>query len=466
MNVITLSNHWRVLAVCLLACLWVLVVQAPLNAQDLTPPETAPPPPEAALPEAVSPEFAPVEDQPQRETPQAWIGVMTFRSPPFLAEQLALPVGQGRVVEHIAPDSPAEKAGVRLNDIIHKIDGRVIGSRRDLNEINAKHQPGDKIEIELIRQGQRLTVALVLAPPPQDMQDQLNQPEVQPLKTVSVAYLGAAAAALSPDLAHHLGLRVDQGVLVAAVEPGGPADQAGLQAHDVLHQFDGEVVTGEQHFRQLVRAREPGQVVALVRYRAGGKQTLQATLVGREVEDRPQQLQRPDHHFHIEPLQWLDRQIGELRDNEHLDWEVWPDRAREFNDQMNQRMQRLQQRMKEMIKKHQGGVRIAPDFDLHFDGPDIEFQIPPGAQAGGVSVSTLMDHEHAVTVTKTEKGKTLLAKDRNGDVLFDGPIDTDEQLQQVPQAIRDKMQRMNQPLNQWPKPGDAPKPKRDNRLAV
>lgn len=70
--------------------------------------------------------------------------------------------------------------------------------------------------------------------------------------TVARAYVGIVPQQLTPELAEVLGMRGQRGVLVASVERGGPADQAGLRQKDVIVGFNGSRVSEVNRFRRLV----------------------------------------------------------------------------------------------------------------------------------------------------------------------------------------------------------------------
>ena len=76
-------------------------------------------------------------------------------------------------------------------------------------------------------------------------------------------FLGVTMYELTPDLVERFGLGTDKGVLVADVNIGSPADNAGLQAGDVVVKFDGKTVTRSEELKDLVQARKPGDVVVV-----------------------------------------------------------------------------------------------------------------------------------------------------------------------------------------------------------
>ncbi|HEY0338781.1 MAG TPA: PDZ domain-containing protein, partial [Burkholderiales bacterium] len=91
--------------------------------------------------------------------------------------------------------------------------------------------------------------------------------------------LGVQIQALTPELAKSFRLENTNGVLVASVEPGSPAEKAGLQAGDVILSFDGKPVQNANELPRIVAATKPGTGVVLEVWRGGAKRQIKATLV-------------------------------------------------------------------------------------------------------------------------------------------------------------------------------------------
>ncbi len=95
------------------------------------------------------------------------LGVALGDVTPELATRLDLPVRQGAVILEVAPGSPADRAGIRVEDIITRVDGTEIASGGDLRRVLRGHVPGDTVSLTL-RRGDRTVTAtarLVEAPP-------------------------------------------------------------------------------------------------------------------------------------------------------------------------------------------------------------------------------------------------------------------------------------------------------------
>lgn len=71
-------------------------------------------------------------------------------------------VPQGVAVAQVTPSSPAQKAGLQANDIITKFDGKTIKTTDELNSIKSSHKAGDKINIEIYRNGSTKSLTLTL----------------------------------------------------------------------------------------------------------------------------------------------------------------------------------------------------------------------------------------------------------------------------------------------------------------
>ncbi|WP_227272056.1 Do family serine endopeptidase [Roseobacter weihaiensis] len=92
--------------------------------------------------------------------------------------------------------------------------------------------------------------------------------------------LGVMIQDLTPDLAEALGVDAETGAIVSSVEPGTPADDAGLAAGDVIVAVDGEGVDGSADLRQRIGLRRPGDEVEIAYVRDGERLVTQVALAG------------------------------------------------------------------------------------------------------------------------------------------------------------------------------------------
>ncbi|MEX2588062.1 MAG: trypsin-like peptidase domain-containing protein [Actinomycetota bacterium] len=97
------------------------------------------------------------------------------------------------------------------------------------------------------------------------------------------AFLGVQMITLSPAIASELNLDVERGVFVDRVEPGSPAQQAGLQDNDVIVEIGGEEVTESVDVQREVSERDPGDSIEVVVVRGSERVTVEAVLTERPV---------------------------------------------------------------------------------------------------------------------------------------------------------------------------------------
>lgn len=124
-------------------------------------------------------------------------------------------------------------------------------------------------------------------------------------------YLGVQLVELTPELRQHYGATAENGVLVGKVEPGSPAEAAGIRVGDVIVALDGEEMEGSWDVRRHVRALEDGEALAIEVVRDGTRLDLSATIVEKErpeIDIRRFIGRSEDNPFvyHVDPGQWKD----------------------------------------------------------------------------------------------------------------------------------------------------------------
>ncbi len=165
------------------------------------------------------------------------IGVSAQTITPKLAKGLSLRRDWGVVVSDVAPDGPAQAAGVQVGDIITRADGKLMESTRSLQLMVYSHRKGDKIKLDLLRDQDTLHVGVPVTESPEDPErfaDMVNPQEnlVRRLGGILCIPIDKKLAELLPDLRH------EYGILVAA---GSNSD--GFKTGDVIYAVNTEPVT-------------------------------------------------------------------------------------------------------------------------------------------------------------------------------------------------------------------------------
>jgi serine protease Do len=168
---------------------------------------------------------------------RAMMGINLGELTPATARQFGLdPKTPGALVQDVVPGSPAEKAGLRSGDIITKFDDKGFASWLDLRNRVAVSDIGKTYSITYVRGGRQvegkvvLGSAEVIAANEPGLDIPPNEPVLEKAKGVSFAQFGLILQDLSPELADKLGYpRESQGLVIAAVKEGSPAEAIGLE---------------------------------------------------------------------------------------------------------------------------------------------------------------------------------------------------------------------------------------------
>ncbi|MBS0291475.1 MAG: DegQ family serine endoprotease [Proteobacteria bacterium] len=192
----------------------------------------------------------------------ARLGVAVQEVNQTFADSFKLPRPAGALVANVDAGGPAAKAGLKVGDVILKINGQSIVSSGDLPAFIGQQPPGEKVQMEVWRQGHPETLAATLG----NANDKSTKVASND-QAVGKGQLGLSLRPLQPDEAQAAGLENGQGLLIENVR--GPAAMAGVQSGDVLLAINGTPVKGVEQVRAAMA--HAGKSVALLIERDGDK---------------------------------------------------------------------------------------------------------------------------------------------------------------------------------------------------
>ena len=188
---------------------------------------------------------------------RGYLGVLIQKVTPEIAESLGMDRGYGALVANVSKDGPADKAGVKVGDVIVEFDGKEVKDSGDLPIILARTAVDNKIRMKVLRDKKELTLNVAVG--------ELKDEEVV-ASVPEKGELGMTVQKLTPQLAENLGLDKTDGVVVTAVEPGSAADEAGVRRGDVIVEVDRKPVRGVEEYRNAIAGSRKGRgVLFLVR---------------------------------------------------------------------------------------------------------------------------------------------------------------------------------------------------------
>ena len=91
-------------------------------------------------------------------------------------------------------------------------------------------------------------------------------------------YMGIGYIPLNPAIAAQLGIQAKEGIVIARVVPGSPAEKAGLQVREVITEVDGTPLTGESTLAQIINEHKPGDTLTLTVLKGTQQSTVKLTL--------------------------------------------------------------------------------------------------------------------------------------------------------------------------------------------
>lgn len=196
---------------------------------------------------------------------RGWLGVQIQDVTRELAESFGMAKPQGALVAKVIPDSPAEKAGLQIGDIIIEFNGHVIETSGELPPMVGMTPIDQESEIKFIRQGNKKSVPIKIGLLPEEVQ--MAADTASP-KIKSSNRIGVTVANLNDEQRDQLKLSQNGGVLVQQVTKG-PGLEAGIQRGDVILRIQNSVVDDVTSFEKVVKGLPVGKSVALLVQRRG-----------------------------------------------------------------------------------------------------------------------------------------------------------------------------------------------------
>jgi serine protease Do len=241
---------------------------------------------------------------------EGYLGVYLEEVSSDRAKELGLSEERGAIVMKVVSGSPAEKAGLKENDVILSFNGRRVDSVRELQRMLGDTPVGRTVALEVARGGSKQTIsatvtkrtpvsnlytfkgspgdetwwrglqgadALKQADAARKLQEQLEQSRMRIGELGNFNFigpsrfmfhrgsrLGVAVESLTDQLGEYFGVKSGRGVLVAEVTENGPAAKAGLKAGDVITGIDGQKTESVPDLMKAISKKEEGSMVLTI----------------------------------------------------------------------------------------------------------------------------------------------------------------------------------------------------------
>jgi serine protease Do len=196
---------------------------------------------------------------------RGFLGVATSRANAELSDELKGMYGVkgGALVESVSAGTPAERAGLKSEDVITSFDGRPVDNYGDLEEAVQSTPPGKQVKVGIVRARQPQSLTLKLAERPDEAR-LAGQPRP-----------GAPADEPAPAALNDWGFAVSSGpqggVVIARVQSGSAAEEAGLAPGDTIMAAGGKPISSVAGWKQALSSVKGDAVVLKLRRTTTGQ---------------------------------------------------------------------------------------------------------------------------------------------------------------------------------------------------
>jgi serine protease Do len=186
---------------------------------------------------------------------RGWLGVSVQDLTPELAKSLGAEGTKGALIAEVVKGGPAEKAGVKKDDIVIAYQGKGITSASAIRNEVAIGPIGQEAKVTVLRNGKKDELTVKIG----------NLQDAAKLLSVSVKErLGAELRAVTSQEMEKYGLDPQQGVAITWLDPKGPLGQAGFEVGDVILEINGRPIETVEDFSGMMSTVKPGQRIAVL----------------------------------------------------------------------------------------------------------------------------------------------------------------------------------------------------------
>jgi serine protease Do len=152
---------------------------------------------------------------------------------------------------------PADKAGIKIKDVIVEIDGVAIKSDSAMRRAIGETKPGTTVNVKVYRNGKTLDIPVTVAPLDEKALAQVDQQSIEKMQK-----LGIAVDSVPSSIAKRLQLESGEGVIVTELARRGKF--LGVKVGDVILSVNGQTVNSPEDFLQAISENNPGEPLTLV----------------------------------------------------------------------------------------------------------------------------------------------------------------------------------------------------------
>jgi serine protease Do len=187
---------------------------------------------------------------------RGWLGLTSQNITDDMWQSLKLKDSKGALVGNVFAGDAADKAGIKIGDVILEIAGQTVKDNRELGQIVAKLHVGSKVNIKVFRNGKEITLPIVIAER-KDTQDKASGSR-------ATEQFGITVQEVTPEIAKYFGLPEKTGVIITNVKAGGSADEAGLKPRDIILKVNNIEISGLKEYEAALTAGDKSDTLLML----------------------------------------------------------------------------------------------------------------------------------------------------------------------------------------------------------
>lgn len=187
---------------------------------------------------------------------RGYVGISMQRIPSEMAEFFKLEDNKGALVTSVTEDGPADKAGLKKDDVVIRIDNKKIEDPQDLKNVIGFTAPDTDVEFTIVRDGKEKKITVTVG--------SKDESELADTSDIGKKF-GLSVRTIDEDMADQYNAEEGVGVVVVEVEASSPAARAGIREGMVILEVNREEVTDVGEFNEAIKeSGESNKVLLLI----------------------------------------------------------------------------------------------------------------------------------------------------------------------------------------------------------
>ncbi len=197
----------------------------------------------------------------------SYIGVGITDVTPENSKFFDLKDANGAVISEVTPDSPGARAGLKVGDVIVGLDGKTVSGAGELQAEVSEKRPGTKVSLDVLRDGKKVNVPVTL----EELGSKDKKEELNASTDNGKPRWGIGIADLTSDVRDQIQAPANvKGALIQRVQPGSPAEDAGLQPGEVIQSVNRQQTPTASDVQKALASVPKGQDAMVLVWGNGG----------------------------------------------------------------------------------------------------------------------------------------------------------------------------------------------------